>query len=418
MRKRIGWFRKTAGMCLSALAAWMIFSPTSQALRALPETYRLNVGETYALNVGAAVLSSTDERLNLQNNTLLAKEQGEAEVSVNLFGLFPIGRMRVQAGDEQRLMPGGAAVGVALATQGVLVIGVSDVSGKSPAQSAGLRAGDVIELVNGQPVNNSQHLVDLISSSKGVPLSLTFERNGSKRTVSLQPTLDTSSGLYRMGAWVRDSTAGVGTLSYYNPQNGTYGALGHAINDGDTGKLLPVRMGSLLQADIVDVKKGQKGNPGELRGSFLRNQVILGNIEENTNLGIFGELDKPYVNPLYPDGLPVGYQETVKTGPATILSTIDGEGIKEYAVEIVQVSRQMAPSQKSMIIKVTDPRLLQTTGGIVQGMSGSPILQNGHIVGAVTHVFVDDPTHGYGLYIEWMLDAAGAMDEAAGLLAS
>lgn len=418
MRKRIGWFRKTAGVCLSALAAWMIFSPTSQALRALPETYRLNVGETYALNVGAAVLSSTDERLNLQNNTLLAKEQGEAEVSVNLFGLFPIGRMRVQAGDEQRLMPGGAAVGVALATQGVLVIGVSDVSGKSPAQSAGLRAGDVIELVNGQPVNSSQHLVDLISSSKGVPLSLTFERNGSKRTVSLQPTLDTSSGLYRMGAWVRDSTAGVGTLSYYNPQNGTYGALGHAINDGDTGKLLPVRMGSLLQADIVDVKKGQKGNPGELRGSFLRNQVILGNIEENTNLGIFGELDKPYVNPLYPDGLPVGYQETVKTGPATILSTIDGEGIKEYAVEIVQVSRQMAPSQKSMIIKVTDPRLLQTTGGIVQGMSGSPILQNGHIVGAVTHVFVDDPTHGYGLYIEWMLDAAGAMDEAAGLLAS
>lgn len=386
MRKRIGWFRKTAGVCLSALAAWMIFSPTSQALRALPETYRLNVGETYALNVGAAVLSSTDERLNLQNNTLLAKEQGEAEVSVNLFGLFPIGRMRVQAGDEQRLMPGGAAVGVALATQGVLVIGVSDVSGKSPAQSAGLRAGDVIELVNGQPVNSSQHLVDLISSSKGVPLSLTFERNGSKRTVSLQPTLDTSSGLYRMGAWVRDSTAGVGTLSYYNPQNGTYGALGHAINDGDTGKLLPVRMGSLLQADIVDVKKGQKGNPGELRGSFLRNQVILGNIEENTNLGIFGELDKPYVNPLYPDGLPVGYQETVKTGPATILSTIDGEGIKEYAVEIVQVSRQMAPSQKSMIIKVTDPRLLQTTGGIVQGMSGSPILQNGHIVGAVTHV--------------------------------
>ena len=418
MRKRIGWFRKTAGVCLSALAAWMIFSPTSQALRALPETYRLNVGEAYALNVGAAVLSSTDERLNLQNNTLLAKEQGEAEVSVNLFGLFPIGRMRVQAGDEQRLMPGGAAVGVALATQGVLVIGVSDGSGKSPAQSAGLRAGDVIELVNGQPVNSSQHLVDLISSSKGVPLSLTFERNGSKRTVSLQPTLDTSSGLYRMGAWVRDSTAGVGTLSYYNPQNGTYGALGHAINDGDTGKLLPVRMGSLLQADIVDVKKGQKGNPGELRGSFLRNQVILGNIEENTNLGIFGELDKPYVNPLYPDGLPVGYQETVKTGPATILSTIDGEGIKEYAVEIVQVSRQMAPSQKSMIIKVTDPRLLQTTGGIVQGMSGSPILQNGHIVGAVTHVFVDDPTHGYGLYIEWMLDAAGAMDEAAGLLAS
>ncbi len=413
MRKKTGWLRKIAGAFMSALAAWMVFSPTSQALRTLPETYRLNVGESYALNVGAAVLSSTDERLNLNNNTLTAKEKGESEVSVNLFGLFPIGKMRVQAGDEQRLMPGGAAVGVALATQGVLVIGVSDVSGKSPAQSAGLRAGDVIELVNGQPVNSSQHLVELISSSKGLPLSLTFERNGSKRTVSLQPTLDSVSGLYRMGAWVRDSTAGVGTLSYYNPQNGTYGALGHAINDGDTGKLLPVKEGSLLKADIVDVKKGQKGNPGELRGSFLRDQVVLGSIEENTNLGIFGELDTPYVNPLYPDGLPIGFQETVKTGPASILSTIDGEGIKEYAVEIVQANRQMAPSQKSMIIRVTDPRLLQTTGGIVQGMSGSPILQNGRIIGAVTHVFVDDPTHGYGLYIEWMLNAADAMDEAA-----
>ncbi|MBR3107799.1 MAG: SpoIVB peptidase [Clostridia bacterium] len=388
MTKRIGWFRKIAGAFMSVLAAWMIFSPTSQALRALPATFRIHVGESCALNIGAAVLSSADERLNLDNNTLTAKEKGEAEVSVNLFGLFPIGRMRVQAGDEQHLMPGGAAVGVALATQGVLVIGVSDVSGKSPAQSAGLRAGDIIEMVNGEPVNSSQHLVELVSSSKGLPLSLTFERNGSKRTVSLQPMLDTASGVYRMGAWVRDSTAGVGTLSYYNPQNGTYGALGHAINDGDTGKLLPVREGSLLKADIVDVKKGQKGAPGELRGSFLRDQVVLGSIEENTNLGVFGELDAPYVNPLYPDGLPIGFQETVKTGPATILSTIDGEGIKEYTVEIVQASRQMAPSQKSMILKVTDPRLLQSTGGIVQGMSGSPIIQDGRIIGAVTHVQV------------------------------
>ena len=413
MRKNIGRFRKICGVLLSLLTAWMIFSPTSQALRELPETYRLNVGESYAVNVGAAVLSSTDERLTLTNNTLIAREKGEADVAINLFGLFPIGRMRVQAGDGQRLMPGGAAVGVALATQGVLVIGVSDVSGKSPAQSAGLRAGDIIQSVNGKTVNSSQHLVELVSASKGVPLSLTFERDGSKRTVTLQPTLDASSGLYRMGAWVRDSTAGVGTLSYYDTNNGSYGALGHAINDGDTGKMLPVREGSLLKADIVDVKKGQKGNPGELRGSFLRDQVVLGSIEENTNLGIFGELDAPYVNPLYPDGLPIGFQESVKTGPATILSTIGSDGIQEYSVEIVQASRQMAPSQKSMILKVTDPRLLETTGGIVQGMSGSPILQNGHIVGAVTHVFVDDPTHGYGLYIEWMLHVSEALDDAA-----
>ena len=386
MNRKIGWIRKSIGALMLLMTAWMIFSPTSQALRALPDTFRLSVGQSYSLDTGLAVLSSQDERLELNEHTLSAKESGEAEVSVDLFGLFPIGRMRVTAGEEQRLMPGGAAVGVALATQGVLVVGVSDVSGNSPAQSAGLRAGDIVEEINGQPVNTSQELTSLVSNSRGAPMTFRFQRDGARRTAVLTPSLDKASGQYRIGAWVRDSTAGVGTLSYYNPENGTYGALGHAINDGDTGKLLPVRMGSLLQADIVDVKRGQKGDPGELRGSFLRNQVILGSIEENTQLGIYGVMDKAYVNPLYPDGLPIGYRESVEVGPATILSTIDGEGVKEYRVEIVQVSRQITPSPKSMVIKVTDPALLAKTGGIVQGMSGSPILQNGRIVGAVTHV--------------------------------
>ncbi|MDO5327893.1 MAG: SpoIVB peptidase [Clostridia bacterium] len=413
MRKNIGWFRKISGALMLLLTAWMIFSPTSQALRALPDTFRLNVGETYDLHMGVAVLSSQDERLELKKNTLSAREEGEAEVTVNLFGLFPIGRLRVTAGEERRLAPGGAAVGVALSTQGVLVVGVSDVAGQSPAQAAGLRAGDVIKTVNGQPVNGSQHLTDLVSASEGKAMSLTFSRDGVSHSVFLTPLMDKTSGLYRMGAWVRDSTAGVGTLSYYDPQNGAYGALGHAINDGDTGKLLPIKTGSLLQADIVDIKKGAKGAPGELRGTFLRRQMILGSIEENTALGIYGRMDAPYVNPLYPEGLPIGYQETVEIGPAAILSTIDGEGMKEFSVEIIQAARQLAPAQKSMIIRVTDPELLAKTGGIVQGMSGSPIIQNGRIVGAVTHVFVDDPTQGYGLYIEWMLSTAQTMDDAA-----
>lgn len=413
MNKKIGWIRKSAGALLLLLTAWMIFSPTSQALRGLPETYRLSVGQSYALDVGVAVLSSQDERLELKENTLLPREEGEAEVTVNLFGLFPIGRMRVKAGEEKRLMPGGDAVGVALATRGVLVVGVSDVAGKSPAQSAGLRAGDVIEDINGETVNSSQHLTQIVASSQGAPLTLRFLRDGASRTAVITPSLDSASGLYRIGAWVRDSTAGVGTLSYYNMEDGTYGALGHAINDADTGKLLPVRTGALMQAEIVGVKRGEKGAPGELKGSFLKHQVVLGSIEENTQLGIYGKMDAPYQNPLYPEGLPIGYQETVEAGPATILSTIDGETIREYSVEIVQLSRQLAPAPKSMILKVTDPVLLKETGGIVQGMSGSPILQNGRIVGAVTHVFVDDPTQGYGVYIEWMLSTAHAMDDAA-----
>ena len=216
-----------------------------------------------------------------------------------------------------------------------------------------------------------------------------------------------------MGAWVRDSTAGVGTLSYYDPESGTWGALGHAINDADTGKLLPVKTGSLLKAEIVDVRRGARGNPGELRGSFLREKLVLGSIAKNTQLGIYGAMDQALFNPLYPDGVPIGYQESVQIGPATILSTVDGGGVRAYQVEITQINRQLRPGQKSMVLRVTDQELLQKTGGIVQGMSGSPILQNGRIIGAVTHVFVDDPTQGYGLFIEWMLDTAQAAADAA-----
>lgn len=391
----------------------MAFSPTAAALRNLPSICRLGVGQTAEMRLGVAVLSSQDERLSAAGGTLSARAEGETEVTVNLFGLFPVGRMRVDVKKDRVLMPGGAAVGVAMATRGVLVVGVSDVSGRSPAQSAGLRAGDLIRSVDGQAVDTSEGLTALIAASGGRKMQITYQRDGQERTATLTPVLDSAAGKYRMGAWVRDSTAGVGTLSYYDPSNGTYGALGHAINDADTGKLLPVREGALLEADIVDVKKGLKGAPGELRGDFLKRRAVLGSIEENTVLGIYGKLDAPYVNPLYPEGLPIGYQETVRTGPAEILSTLDGEGVKRYAVEIVQVTRQIAPAQKSMVLKVTDPALLEKTGGIVQGMSGSPIIQNGRIIGAVTHVFVDDPTHGYGLFIEWMLETAEEMDRAA-----
>ena len=414
MRKKIGRTRKAAGALVCLALLWMLASPTARALRALPQTYRIAVGQSCALEMGAAVLSSQDETLlSLENNTLSAREQGAAEVTVNLFGLFPIGRMRVDVGEDLILVPGGQAVGVALATKGVLVVGVSDVKGLSPAREAGLRAGDLIESVNGQPLESSDQLTALVASSQGAPLSVVYTRDGVSRSATLNPRQASAKDSWRIGAWVRDSTAGVGTLSYYNPADQSFGALGHGITDGDTGKLLPVRLGSLFRAEIVDVRRGQKGTPGELRGSFLRQRALMGEIEENTALGIYGHLQEGFTNPLYPDGLPVGYQESVVPGPATILSTIDGNGIRAYSVEIVQTARQLSPAQKSMVIRVTDPVLLEKTGGIVQGMSGSPILQNGRIVGAVTHVFVDDPTRGYGLYIEWMLQTAQEMDDAA-----
>lgn len=403
MKKTIGLPRKIAGCLLLAVAVWMIFSPTAQATRNMPELYRIVVGQTWDMDMGVAVLSSRDQRLlSDENGKLQARSTGETEVTINLFGLFPVKRVRVNVEEDTRLVPGGQAVGIALAMKGVMVVGVSDVAGQSPAKQAGLQAGDVIETVNGRPVTTGEELIAMVEESKGKDMRIGFRRNDEIKETVLKPQLDKPTGIWRIGAWVRDSTAGVGTLSYYNPQNGSYGALGHAILDADTAKLLPVRMGALMQAEIVGVKKGQKGNPGELRGSFLRNQRVLGDIQQNTVLGIYGRMDAP--SSLYPDGLPVGYQESVKVGPAKILSTVDGEGVKAYDIQITHLSRQQTPSPKSMVIRVTDPDLLEKTGGIVQGMSGSPIIQNGCIIGAVTHVFVDDPTQGYGVYIEWMLE--------------
>ena len=184
------------------------------------------------------------------------------------------------------------------------------------------------------------------------------------------------------------------------------GGKGYGISHSWDGSVLTVSEGQVLRASIVAVQRGRSGAPGELKGSFLRERETLGDIRRNTILGVYGTLDEPAANPLYPSGLPIGLRDTVHTGPAAILSTVDGEGVKEYAVEIVRVNPQSAPAPKSMVIRVTDPRLLEKTGGIVQGMSGSPILQDGKLVGAVTHVLVNDPTRGYGIFIENMLDAA------------
>ena len=340
-----------------------------------------------ALNAAA----TTDETLGTG--------RGRAAVSVDLARLFDFsGAGRDHAG--RMLVPGGAAVGVAIATRGVLVVGL----GEGAGMQAGLRAGDLLLSVNGVPLDSAGVLTEAVAAAQGQPISLTVERDGRERTVLVTPRYDEAAGSYRLGVWVRDSTAGVGTLTYYDPQNGAYGALGHAITDSDTGSLLMVKSGSLMQAEIVDVRRGARGTPGELRGSFLREQVRLGTVEKNTVYGIFGRLDSAYANPLYPDGLPVAARTAVHTGAASILSTVSGRAMQEYAVEITQVMRQSSPAQKSMVIRVTDERLLAATGGIVQGMSGSPILQDGRIVGAITHVFVSDPAQGYGVFIDWMLE--------------
>ena len=210
-----------------------------------------------------------------------------------------------------------------------------------------------------------------------------------------------------MGVWVRQSTAGVGTLTFYDPESHGYGALGHAITDVDTGIAFPVGEGAVYENEVVQITRGAEGRPGELTGAFFEQEVVLGEIERNTDYGIFGGAEDALTDgALYPEGLPVGTRSDIHTGSAQILTTLDGGKVEAFDCEIEKLYDQSEPATRSMVVRITDPELLERTGGIVQGMSGSPILQDGRIVGAVTHVFVSDPTRGYGVYIEWMLDAA------------
>ncbi len=411
--------RRAAGVVVSMLLAASWFSPMQKTLRTLPEALSLTQGQSSTLTLGGLTLTgdaltvtaTQDESLGMVGAVdVSVATTGTTELLLSLFGI-PLKRVEVEVSPEKRLIPGGQALGIAMRTEGVLIVGVSDVAeGISPARNAGLAAGDVIRSINGTPITTAEQLTEVLNAPGTAdvsPLEIAYDRAGKRRMTRLTPYREPSAGSVRLGAWVRDSTAGVGTLSFYDPDNGHYGALGHAITDGDTGAVLSVSEGQVLRAHVVAVQKGQPGAPGELKGSFLREGEVLGDIRRNSVLGIYGTLDKPATNALYPDGLPIGLRSGVHTGAATILSTVDGEGVKEYAVEITRVNQQSSPAPKSMVLRVTDERLLSLTGGIVQGMSGSPILQDGRIIGAVTHVFVGDPTQGYGLYVDWMLDAAG-----------
>ena len=300
------------------------------------------------------------------------------------------------AAESRMLVPGG---------RGVMVAGINEVQtlsgAKKPALDAGLKAGDIITRVGDAEVESVEDFRREIGAWSGGTLELGVVRAGENVTLSIAPERD-KSGDAEIGVWLRDGMAGLGTLTFYEPETGVFGALGHAVNDVDTGVLIPLRGGSVARAEVSGVIAGERGKPGELLGSFDPS-ASAGSISRNTGFGIFGTLDGGGI--AAGQALPIAAKADIAVGPATVLAGVDGQ-TREYAVEISRVY----PGDnggRDMLISVTDPELLEKTGGIVQGMSGSPILQNGRLVGAVTHVLVNDPTSGYGIAIENMLEAAG-----------
>ncbi len=306
----------------------------------------------------------------------------------------------------EELIPIGEPVGIRMEIAGVLVAGTNAIETSegvyAPAQEAGLRAGDVITAVNGAPVRRAEDLAADIDAMGEGDAELTVLRDGREISISVAPVRSEAEGS-RLGLWLRDSVTGIGTVTYIDPETGVFGALGHGVNDGESGSLLPASGGSVCSAEIVDVKPGQPNAPGELAGSFTLSDEI-GVIRANTGGGLFGRMDRQ----AFPghEALPVAEPGQVRNGEATILACVDGSAAREYRVEIARTV--MAGVGRDLTVRVTDPALLAATGGIVQGMSGSPILQDGRLVGAVTHVLTSDPTRGYGILAENMMAASEA----------
>lgn len=315
---------------------------------------------------------------------------------------------------EMELYPGGNALGIKLNTKGVLVVAYSQIDKEaenipSISEKSGIELGDNILKINNVEINTAEEMVKLINNCDGKEISLMINRKNKTIEKNIMP-VKSKNGTYKIGLWIRDSTSGVGTLTFYDDTTKKFAALGHPVTDEDTGNIMTIKNGEIIKASIVSVKKGEKGNPGELKGNFIEETLPLGNIINNTECGIFGNVSDNMKDLKFNKPLKIGLKEELKEGPAEIITTIDDSGPKRYKIQIEKLLYQDKPGPKSMVIKVTDKKLLEKTGGIVQGMSGSPIIQDEKLVGAVTHVLINKPDTGYGIYIEWMLKDSGIID--------
>lgn len=306
--------------------------------------------------------------------------------------------------------PGGKPLGIKINTKGALVIALSDIEVEgdkvqSPAALAGIAVGDSIIEINGYEIKRAEDIATYVARESGKEIKVKVLRKGEEMIFHVNPIISKNDDKFKLGLWVRDSVAGVGTLTFYHEESGKFGALGHPITDVDTATIMSVGKGEIIDSNIVSVRRGTKGNPGELRGILSENNQVIGSIDKNTTAGVFGKGSKALISENYTTPIKVGFKNEVKVGKAQILTTIDGSEPQLYDIVIEKLLNQTEPDGKSMVIRITDPICIEKTGGIIQGMSGSPIIQDGKLVGAVTHVLVNKPDTGYGIYMDWMIDA-------------
>ncbi|KKK33247.1 peptidase S55 [Mesobacillus campisalis] len=411
LRKFIG------GILLVSLIA-LGFTKPVQEYMSFPKQITLFEGQQLDFSGTVSVLANVDNNATVDlerqksDVALVAKRQGKEEMVLELAGI-PIKKVDVNVLKDFKVFPGGQSIGVKLNTVGVLVVGhhqIDTLEGKfSPGETSDIKVGDIITEINGQHIEKMSDVGPFVQEAgeSGKPMNIVLKRENEKISTKLEPKKDKHENTYKLGLYIRDSAAGIGTMTFYHAGTKKYGALGHVISDMDTKKPIVVEDGQIVRSTVTSIEKGANGDPGEKLARFSSDREVIGNIERNSPYGIFGKLNNGIQNGILDKPMPIALSHQVKEGPAKILTVVEEDKVNLFDIEIVSTIPQKFPATKGMVIKVTDPKLLEKTGGIVQGMSGSPIIQDGKLIGAVTHVFVNDPTSGYGVHIEWMLNEAG-----------
>lgn len=363
------------------------------ALITTDEFYKLKTDANFCVN---SVLADDGDKTN------------EYFVNFNLFNLFNIKKLKVNVVKNNEVFVGGDCVGLSLKSKGVVIVGsnyiITEHGNINPINNANLKTGDIIVKINEVDINTVKDIQEVLTGVNGEQLSVIAKRNGAIFETKIKPELDVQTNSYKLGLWIKEDAVGVGTLTFIKPDTLRYGALGHAITDADSGEVFEVSGGEIYKCNVVGIKKGVSGNPGEILGFFMQGKNIQGNIDKNNEHGAYGNLNTNSDLVLNKSRIRVGGRLTAKPGKATILTCVNGVNVEEFDIELIKTDYVSGGKNKSMVIKVVDQDLINKTGGIVQGMSGSPIIQNGKIVGAVTHVFVNDPTKGFGLYLDWMIN--------------
>ena len=385
----------------------VIFSALIYLDTTLSEEYKIKRGDMLDFDT-AVPITAVYEGMKLSQSGKTNNIGEEFNVELKAFGIIPFSTVNVEVVDEMHVAVLGTPFGMKLYTDGVLVIDMTTVETENgsvnPAQSAGIKKGDYIVSVDGKKVFTNEELSSVVEASAGNRMKFEIKRNGETKIINFSAVISKETGTYKIGLWVRDSSAGIGTLTFYSPATGVVCGLGHGICDEDTEELLQLNSGELVSAEIIGVEKGGTGSPGQLKGRFTYNSI--GAIDSNTENGVYSFL-KGNIN--LSNLTEVALKQEVEDGEAQILCTVDGTTPKLYSCRIKKRSSSFLSPTQNIIVTVTDKELLELTGGIVQGMSGSPIIQNGKLIGSVTHVLIDDPASGYGIFAENMLSTASDM---------